>query len=193
MLQRLYDWTLSLANHRHAIPALGVVSFMESSIFPIPPDVMLIPMILANRARAYFMATVCTISSVLGGVAGYAIGFFLYETVGTLVLNFYGYSDRFALFQEQYNEWGLLIIFAAGLTPLPYKVFTIASGVTGLGLAPFIFGSLFSRGLRFYGEAFLLWHYGPPIRNFVEKNLTIVTTLFLLLLFGGLIALNYAI
>lgn len=193
MLQRLYDWTLSLAAHRHSVSALAIVSFVESSFFPIPPDVMLIPMVLANRARAYFIAAVCTISSVLGGIAGYAIGFFLYETVGKSVLAFYGYTERFATFQDQYNEWGLLIVFAAGLTPLPYKVFTIASGVTGLGLLPFIAGSLISRGLRFYAEAFLLWRYGPPIRSFVEDNLKIVATVFVVTLFGGFIILRYAI
>jgi len=170
-----------------------MVSFAESSFFPIPPDVMLIPMVLAARARAFFIAAVCTVSSVLGGIAGYAIGFFLYETVGRSVLAFYGYSERFADFQSQYNEWGLLIVFAAGLTPLPYKVFTIASGVTGLGLIPFISGSLISRGLRFFAVAFLLWRYGPPIRTFVEENLKIVATVFVVTLFAGFIILRFAI
>tara|TARA_A100001037_G_scaffold110729_1_gene100972 strand:+ start:8228 stop:8809 length:582 start_codon:yes stop_codon:yes gene_type:complete len=192
VLQRLYDWTLSLAAHRRAVPALALVSFTESSFFPIPPDVMLIPMVLAARARAFLIAAVCTISSVLGGIAGYAIGFFLYETIGRPLLNFYGYADRFADFQAQYNEWGLLIVFAAGLTPLPYKVFTIASGVTGLGLVPFIAGSLISRGLRFYAVAFLLWRFGPPIRTFVEDNLKIVATVFVITLFAGFVVLRYA-
>lgn len=182
-----------LASHRRAVPALALVSFTESSFFPIPPDVMLIPMVLAARARAFFIAAVCTISSVLGGIAGYTIGFFLYETVGRHLLDFYGYTGRFADFQSYYNEWGLLIVFAAGLTPLPYKVFTIASGVTGLGLLPFIAGSLISRGLRFYAVAFLLWRYGPPIRNFVENNLKIVATVFMVTLVTGFVVLRYAI
>ena len=193
VLKRLYDWTLSLAAHRHAVPALAVVSFAESSFFPIPPDVMLIPMVLAARVRAFFIAAVCTVSSVLGGIAGYAIGFFLYETMGRSVLAFYGYSERFADFQSQYNEWGLLIVFAAGLTPLPYKVFTIASGVTGLGLLPFIAGSSISRGLRFFAVAILLWRYGPPIRTFVEENLRIVATVFVVTLFAGFVILRFAV
>jgi len=193
VLRRLYDWTLSLAAHRRAIPALALVSFAESSVFPIPPDVMLIPMVLAARARAYVIAAVCTLSSVLGGVAGYAIGFFLYEAVGRPVLAFYGYTERFADFQNQYNEWGLPIVLAAGLTPLPYKVFTIASGVTGLGLLPFVAGSLISRGLRFYAVAFLLRRYGPPIRAFVEKNLTVVATVFVVTLFAGFVVLRCAV
>lgn len=193
MLRGLYNWTMRLAGHRHALWALAAVSFIESSIFPIPPDVMLIPMVLAARARAFLIAAVCTVSSVLGGIAGYAIGFFLYETVGRSVLAFYGYSERFADFQSQYNEWGLLIVFAAGLTPLPYKVFTIASGVTGLGLIPFIAGSLISRGLRFFAEAFLLWRYGPPIRTFVEENLKIVATVFVVTLCAGFVILRFAI
>jgi membrane protein YqaA with SNARE-associated domain len=193
VLRRLYNWTLSLAAHRRAVPALALISFTESSFFPIPPDVVLIPMVLAARARAFFIAAVCTISSVLGGIAGYAIGFFLYETIGKPLLDFYGYTDRFADFQGHYNEWGLLIVFAAGLTPLPYKVFTIASGVTGLGLVPFIAGSLISRGLRFYVIAFLLWRYGSPIRTFVESNLKVVATIFMVTLFAGFMILRYAI
>ncbi len=193
MLRRLYDWTLSLAAHRHATPALALVSFAESSFFPIPPDIMLIPMVLAARARAYIIAAVCTLSSVLGGVAGYAIGFFLYESVGRPLLAFYGYTERFADFQRQYNEWGLLIVLAAGLTPLPYKVFTIASGVTGLGLLPFVAGSLISRGLRFYAVAFLLRRYGPPVRAFVEENLKVVATVFVVTLFAGFVILRHAI
>lgn len=193
MLRRLYNWTLSLAAHRRAVPALALISFTESSFFPIPPDVVLIPMVLAARARAFLIAAVCTISSVLGGIAGYAIGFFLYETIGKPLLDFYGYTDRFADFQGHYNEWGLLIVFAAGLTPLPYKVFTIASGVTGLGLVPFIAGSLISRGLRFYVIAFLLWRYGSPIRTFVENNLKVVATIFMVTLFAGFMILRYAI
>ena len=193
MLQRLYDWTLALAAHRRALPALAAVSFAESSFFPIPPDVMLIPMVLAARARAYVIAAVCTLSSVLGGVMGYAIGFFVHESVGRPLLAFYGHADRFADFQDRYNEWGLLIVFAAGLTPLPYKVFTIASGATGLGLAPFVAGSLISRGLRFYAVAFLLRRYGPPIRTFVEGNLKAVATVFVVALAAGFVVLRHAV
>lgn len=193
MLQRLYDWTLSLAAHRRALPALALVSFAESSFFPVPPDAMLIPMVLAARARAYVIAAVCTLSSVLGGVMGYAIGFLAYESVGRPLLAFHGHAERFADFQDRYNEWGLLIVFAAGLTPLPYKVFTIASGATGLGLVPFVAGSLVSRGLRFYAVAFLLRRYGPSIRTFVEGNLKVVATMFVVALAAGFVVLRYAV
>ena len=193
MLRRLYDWTLSLAAHRRALPALALVSFAESSFFPIPPDAMLIPMVLAPRARAYVIAAVCTLSSVLGGIMGYAIGFLAYESVGRPLLAFYGHAERFADFQDRYNEWGLLIVFAAGLTPLPYKVFTIASGATGLGLVPFVVGSLVSRGLRFYAVAFLLRRYGPSIRTFVEGNLKVVATIFVVALSAGFVVLRYAV
>ncbi len=190
MLRRLYDWVMRLAAHRRAVPALAAVSFAESSFFPIPPDVMLIPMIVANRAKAWWLATVCTVSSVLGGVAGYAIGFFLFEAVGQRVVDFYGYSHQFEVFQGWYTEYGLLIVFIAGITPLPYKVFTIASGVAGLPLGTFILGSVVSRGLRFFIEAALLWWIGEPIRAFVEKNLQWVTALFVVLLVGGFVALK---
>ena len=190
MLRRLYDWVMRLAAHRRAVPALAAVSFAESSFFPIPPDVMLIPMIVANRAKAWWLATVCTVSSVLGGVAGYAIGFFLFEAVGQRVVDFYGYGHQFEVFQGWYTEYGLLIVFIAGITPLPYKVFTIASGVAGLPLGTFILGSVVSRGLRFFIEAALLWWIGEPIRAFVEKNLQWVTALFVVLLVGGFVALK---
>lgn len=190
MLRRLYDWVMGLAGHRRAVPALALVSFAESSFFPIPPDVMLIPMIVANRAKAWWIATVCTVSSVLGGIAGYAIGFFLFEAVGQRVVDFYGYGHQFEVFQGWYTEYGLLIVFIAGITPLPYKVFTIASGVAGLPLGTFILGSVVSRGLRFFIEAALLWWIGEPIRAFVEKNLQWVTALFVVLLVGGFVALK---
>ena len=190
MLRRLYDWVMRLAAHRRAVPALAAVSFAESSFFPIPPDVMLIPMIVANRAKAWWLATVCTVSSVLGGIAGYAIGFFLFEAVGQRVVDFYGYGHQFEVFQGWYTEYGLLIVFIAGITPLPYKVFTIASGVAGLPLGTFILGSVVSRGLRFFIEAALLWWIGEPIRAFVVKNLQWVTALFVVLLVGGFVALK---
>ena len=185
MLRRLYDWVIGLAGHRHAVPALAVISFAESSFFPIPPDVMLIPMIVANRARAWLIATVCTISSVAGGIVGYAIGFFLWDSIGRRLVDFYGYSHQFETFQGWYNDYGLLIVFIAGITPLPYKVFTIASGVTGLPLATFVAGSVVSRGIRFFAEAALLWWIGEPIRAFVEKNLQWVTVAFVVFLVGG--------
>ncbi len=191
MLRRLYDWTMGLAGHRHALPALALVSFIESSLFPVPPDILIIPMVLAARSRAWRIAVVATVASVLGGLLGYAIGAGLYETIGRPVLDFYGYGAKFESFREAYNEWGAWIVAGAGFTPFPYKVITIASGVTGLDLAVFMLASLISRGARFFLLAALLWYFGPPIRRFIEANLPLLATLFFVLLFGGFLAARY--
>ncbi len=187
MLRRLYDWTRGLAAHRHALALLALVAFVESSIFPIPPDVLLVPMVLAARARAWRIALVCTAASVLGGLAGYGIGYFVFEAVGQPLVEFYGGADAFASFRDAYNAWGLWIVFTAGLTPLPYKIFTIASGVAQLDVTIFVLGSLLSRGLRFYVEAALLRRFGSPLRAFVENHLGKVTTAFAVLLVGGFV------
>ena len=191
MFRPLYDWTLRLAAHRHALPALAGVSFIESSVFPIPPDVMLIPMVLARPERAWLIALVCTVASVLGGLAGYAIGYFLYEAVGLPILEFYGYAERFAQFQASYNEWGWWIVFGAGLTPFPFKVITIASGVTGLNLFVFVLAAVISRGARFFLVAALLWRFGPAIRDFIDRRFALLTVLFFVLLIGGFVSLRY--
>ncbi len=191
MLQRTYDRVMELAGHRHAIRWLAAIAFIESSVFPIPPDVMLIPMVLAARTGAWRMAAVCTVASVLGGMFGYAIGYFLFETLGSPLLEFYGYGAKFASFQARYNEWGAWIVFGAGVTPFPYKVITIASGVTGLDLATFTIASVLARGLRFFIVAALLYWIGPPIRIFVEKHLALVATVFFVLLLGGFAAVRY--
>ena len=134
MLRSTYDWVIEFASRRYAIWVLTAVAFIESSVFPIPPDVLLIPMVLAARDRAWRFAAVCTIASVLGGMLGYVIGMFLYESAGLPLLELYGYADKFDEFSSRYNEWGAWIVFIAGLTPFPYKVITIASGVTELDL-----------------------------------------------------------
>jgi membrane protein YqaA with SNARE-associated domain len=193
MLRRLYDWTMSLAAGRHAPKALAAVSFAESSFFPIPPDVMLIPMVVARRDRAWRFATICTIASVVGGLFGYLIGAMLFEPVAKPILEFYGYADEFAEFQHVFNEWGLLIVFIAGFTPFPYKVITIASGLTGVALLPFVLASVVSRGGRFFIVAALLYAFGPPIRDFIEKRLGLMTVLFTILLVGGFIAVKFVI
>jgi membrane protein YqaA with SNARE-associated domain len=185
MLRRLYDRTMELAAHRHAPWALAGVSFVESSVFPIPPDVMLIPMVLAERRRAWFFATICTVASVLGGVLGYLIGYFLFETVGEPILRFYGYESAFEDFAHRYNEYGAWIVFFAGVTPFPYKVITIASGVTQLNFLVFMLASIAARGLRFFVVAALLYWFGPPIKDFIERYLGILFTIFVVLLFGG--------
>jgi membrane protein YqaA with SNARE-associated domain len=191
MFQRLYDRTMSLASHRHAMRVLAVISFAESSFFPIPPDAMLIPMVLAHRDRAWAMAAVCTVASVLGGILGYAIGYFLFEAVGRPILDFYGYQEEFQRFADAYNEWGLWIILIKGLTPIPYKLVTIASGVAHFDPTVFILASIATRGARFFLVAALLRRFGPPIRTFVEKNLTAVATTALLLIVGGFVAVKY--
>ena len=193
MLKRLYDRTLAIAAHRHALPGLAAVSFVESSVFPIPPDVLLIPMVLADRARAWLIALVCTVASVLGGLLGWVIGYYLFDTVGQAVLEFYGYTDKFRDFQAFYDEWGFWFVMAAGFTPFPYKVITITSGVLSLNPLVFLLASVISRGGRFYLECALLWYFGPPIRRFIEKNLGPLTVLFLALLFGGFLLARYVV
>ncbi len=193
MLRHLYDWTMTLARHRQADRWLAIVSFIESSCFPIPPDVMLIPMVLADRARAWRIAFICTIASVLGGLAGYAIGALLFETVGKPLLAFYGYGDQFQHFTTRYNEWGAWIVAFAALTPFPFKVITIASGVAGLDLVVFTVASVLARGARFYLVAALLWRFGAPIQGFIERNLRILTTVFFVLLIGGFALIKYVL
>lgn len=193
LLRRLYDWTMGLAAHRHATWALAGVSFIESSVFPIPPDVLLIPMVLADRARAFRIAFVCTAASVAGGLLGYGIGLFLYEEIGKPVLDFYGYQAEFAEFQATYNAWGAWAVFIAGVTPFPYKVITILSGVTGLDVIAFSVASVVSRGLRFYVVAWLLWRFGPPIKDFIERRLKLLFWLFCALLVGGFVLVKFVV
>lgn len=191
MLRRLYDWTMAQAVTPHAMVTLALVAFIESSVFPIPPDVLIIPMVLAARHKAWRIATVCTVASVIGGFAGYGIGMFLYDQVAEPILRFYGYMDKFSAFQELYNHWGAWIVFGAGVTPFPYKVITIASGMTGLD--PLVFGlaSVLARGLRFFFIAWLLWRFGAPIRAFIEAHLGKLATIFFILLIGGFVALKF--
>lgn len=191
MLRKLYDWTMSLAATRHAEKALASVSFIESSVFPIPPDVLLIPMVLSERAKWLRYALICTISSVLGALLGYFIGAFLYETVGQPILAFYGKEDAFDQVAGWYNTWGGWGVLFAAVTPFPYKVLTIFSGATGLNLVTFVVVSIIGRGLRFFLVSWLLYKFGPPIRVFIEKNLGLLFTLFMVLLVGGFVAIRY--
>ena len=184
---------MRLAGHERAPAALFGVAFVESSVFPIPPDVMLIPMVLAERAKAWRFALIATIGSVLGGIAGYAIGFFLLETVGQALLDFYGYAEKFTQFAGKYNDYGAWIVLMAGVTPFPYKVITIASGATQLSFPVFMIASLVARGLRFYIVTALLYWFGPPIRDFIERRLGLVTTAFFVSLFGGFLLIKYVL
>lgn len=185
MLRRIYDWTMSLAGTRHAERALAGVSFIESSFFPIPPDVLLIPMVIARRDRWLRLAVVCTVASVLGAFLGYAIGMFLFETIGRPILAFYGKEDAFDQVAQWYNTWGGWGVLFAAVTPFPYKVLTIFSGATGLNFVTFTIVSIIGRAARFFLVAFLLKLYGEPIRIFIEKYLGLLFTLFMALLLGG--------
>ncbi len=187
MLRRLYDRTIDLAAHRRAIWVLAAVAFTESFVFPVPPDVLLIPMVLAARRGAWRIALVCTAASVAGGLLGYGIGAVLYEGVGRQIVEFYGYGPQFANASGLYNEYGAWIVLVAGLTPIPYKIFTIASGVAALDPAMFVAASVVARGLRFFLIAALLCWIGPPVRDFVERRLGLVFALFCILLVGGFV------
>ncbi len=191
MLQRLYDRLMKLASHRHAMWWLAAISFIESSVFPIPPDVMLIPMVLADRRKAWLYAGVATIASVVGGWLGYAIGAVLFETVGRPIIEFYHLGPGFAAFQAKFNEYGAWIVLIKGMTPIPYKLVTIASGVTRLDPLVFTLASIGSRSIRFFLVAGLLYFFGEPIRDFIERRLTLVTTTFVLALVGGFVVLRF--
>ncbi|MEM7301782.1 MAG: YqaA family protein [Pseudomonadota bacterium] len=191
MIRALYDWTLKLAQSKGAPKALGVISFAESSVFPIPPDTLLIPMVIADRSKWFRYALLCTIASVLGAFAGYAIGALAYEWVGKPVLEFYGKSDGFEKITSWYNEYGGWGVLFAAVTPFPYKVVTIFSGVTGLNLLVFTVVSLIGRSLRFFLVAFLLYKFGEPIQTFIEKRLNLVFFAGVVLLIGGFAAIRF--
>lgn len=191
MLRRLYDWVMGLAAGRHAPSALAGISFAESSFFPIPPDVMLIPMVIARRHKAWIFAGIATAASVLGGLFGYLIGAFLFEAVARPIIDFYHYGAQFETLQEWFAQGGLLLVFIAGFTPVPYKVFSITAGVVALNLPVFILGSIVSRGARFFLVAALLYWFGEPIRDFIEKRLALMTVVFGVLLVGGFVALKF--
>lgn len=192
-LRRLYDWTMAKAAHPHAVWWLAVVSFAESSFFPIPPDVMLIPMVIARPNRAFFYAAVCLGASVAGGLGGYAIGYFLFETLGEPLVALYASPGALEAVREQYHEYGWWIVLGGGLTPVPYKIITVASGALGLDPLAFTGASIVGRGLRFFAVAALLWKFGPPIRSLIEERFGLMTTLFFVLLVGGFIALKFLI
>lgn len=191
MIARLYSRTLAVAAHRHAMAALALVSFSESSFFPLPPDVLLVPMILAQPRRAWLIAAVCTIASVIGGYVGYGIGFFLFNALGRPLLEFYHAMDKYEAFKAAFAEWGAWIIVIKGLTPIPFKLVTIASGAAQFNLLAFTVASLVSRSLRFFLLAALLWRFGEPIRDFIERRLMLVTSLFAAALVGGFVVLRY--
>jgi membrane protein YqaA with SNARE-associated domain len=185
MIRRLYDWTIRMADHPRALWVLAAIAFVESSVFPIPPDVLMIPMILARPGRAWLIAGVALVASVLGGLLGYAIGALAYEELGRPVLEALGKGDAMEAFNTRFNDFGFWAVLTAGVTPFPYKVITIMSGWTGMPLVTFVATSVLARGLRFFLVAALLWRFGAPIRDFIERRLGLVTLVFVVLLFGG--------
>ena len=191
MIRKLYDWVIGLAEHPHALWALAVIAFLESSVFPIPPDVLMIPMIIARPSKAWVIAGVALVASVLGGLFGYFIGAELFDSVGKPVLQFYGKDAYFDDFAARYNEFGAWAVLFAGMTPFPYKVITILSGATGLNIWVFLISSIVARGVRFFLVAALLWKFGPPVRDFIERRLGLMFTLFCVLLIGGFFAVRY--
>ncbi len=185
LTRKIYDYTLDLAGRKNALAWLFAISFIESSFFPIPPDIMIIPMVLATPKQAYKIAGVALIASILGGYLGYAIGVFGFEMIAKPLLTFYGYMDGFTKFENYYHEYGAWIVFGAGITPFPYKIITIASGVVHLDLVVFTVASILARGIRFYIIAWLLKRFGAPMKTFIEKNLNLLSIIFLILLIGG--------
>ena len=186
-MRKLYDWTMKKAGHKHALGWLSFISFLESSVFPIPPDIMLIPMIMAQREKAFKIALICTLASVAGGWAGYAVGYFLYESIGKWVLDVYHLTEKFTAFSAAFNEYGAWIVLIKGMTPIPYKLITIAAGSVKMDLLVFTMASIASRAMRFFLVAALLWWFGPAIQSFIEKRLTLVTTIFAILLVSGFV------
>jgi membrane protein YqaA with SNARE-associated domain len=190
-IRRLYDWTLAWADKPSGPAALFGLSFAESSFFPIPPDVLLMALALGRPKRAFWFATICTIASVLGGVAGYFIGMFLFEQIGRPVLEFYSLMSRFEQVGQMYKDNLVFYLGTAALTPIPYKVFTIAGGAFSVPLLPFIVVSLVGRGLRFYGVAALIYFFGPPIKAFIDRYFNLLTIVFTVLLIGGFVLIKY--
>ena len=191
MLRRLYDWCIAAAGKPHASWIMGIVSFAESSFFPVPPDAMLIPMALARPDKAWSYATLCTWTSVLGGLFGYFIGAMLYDSVGQWLIHLYGYGDKVEAFREAYAKWGTWIILLKGMTPIPYKIVTITSGFAGYPVLMFILCSIVARGMRFYLVAFLLNRYGARARAIIEERLTFRFTTSVAMLVVGVIAATY--
>ena len=191
LLRKLYNWTLEKSKHPKAPWFLAIVSFSESSFFPIPPDIILIPMIIAKRTKAWTLAMICTVSSVIGGIAGYFIGYLFYNSVGNMIVQYYDWDSQFGNFETYYNNWGIWIVLGAGFTPFPFKFITIASGLFSLNLPLFIFVSLLARGLRFFIIAGLLKIFGNFITDLIDRYFNLLATLFFVLLIGSFLLIKY--
>lgn len=185
--QRFYQWFLIKTQSPYATWLLNVISFLESSIFPIPPDIMLIPMVIADRAKAWFLAFTCSVSSIVGGLVGYAIGYYLFETMGLWIIQKYSLESAFTNFQTLFQEYGFWIIVFKGATPIPYKLVAIAGGATGLGIWQFLLASIISRSIRFFMLAGSIYFLGDKAKGFIEKNLNIVFIGFFVILILGFV------
>lgn len=182
---------MSLAERPHALWLLAAVSFIECSLFPVPPDILLMPLVLRQRQRWFRIALVCSVASLFGSYFGYFIGAFLFDQVAEPMLRFYGYLDKFKHISDIYNRWGDWIVFLTSFTPFPYKVITIFSGASGLNPLTFGIAGFISRSIRFFGEAALLWHFGAPIQVFIERHLHTLAVGFVVFVASGFIALHY--
>jgi membrane protein YqaA with SNARE-associated domain len=191
MLKKFYLWLMALAQQKHAMAVLGLVSFLESSCFPIPPDAFLVPLVLADRQRAWRFATVATVCSVLGGLLGYGIGFYFSETIGRWIIHLYGSPTAYASLQAAFAKYGVWIILIKGLTPIPYKLVTITAGIAKFDLFTFVWSSIVTRGVRFFLLTFLAWKFGPAAMPYIERNLARVGIAILALAIGGFVVVHY--
>jgi len=191
--RRLYDWTLHWAETPYAVPALALLALAESSFFPVPPDVLLIVLALGAPKRSFWFATVCSIASVLGGLLGYAIGYFVWQGVDQFFFNYVFSEEAFRAVAELYQDNAFWAVFTAGFTPIPYKVFTITGGVCQIDLGTFALASAISRSMRFFAVAALFFFFGPPIQRFIDKYFNLLAVVFTVLLIGGFVVIQYAL
>ena len=192
-LRRLYDWVLHWADTPYAAPALFLLAFSESSFFPVPPDVLLIALVMGARRRWFQYALLCTIASILGGLTGYGIGYWLMDTVGQRIIAFYHAQEYYRQVMEWYSRYDYWIVFIAALTPIPYKVYTIASGAFHMNIPGFMVISMLGRGMRFFLVAGLLFWFGPPIQRFIDRYFNLLSFLFVILLIGGFLVIKICV
>lgn len=190
-IRRMYDWTVEKAGRPDAEKYLAVLAFAESSFFPIPPDVLLIAMGFSNREKALRYATITTVFSILGGIAGYAIGYFVFEAIGKPIVSFYHLESLVDVVRQKYNENAFLTVFTAAFTPIPYKLITIAAGLFRISFAPFMIASVLGRGMRFFAVALIMQKIGPKAKPFIEKYFEWFTLAFTIILIGGFVAIKY--
>jgi membrane protein YqaA with SNARE-associated domain len=193
IIRRLYDWVLHWAETPYGVPALFILAFAESSFFPVPPDVLLIALAISMPGRAFYFALLCTLGSLVGGVVGYGIGLYGYENIGKPIVEFYHGQELMTNIKTQYDTYGFWGILVAAITPIPYKIFTILSGVFRFEFWTFMLASLIGRSFRFFLVGGLIWRFGPPIKNFIDRYFNILSYIFIGLLIGGFIVIKYLV